>query len=154
TGPTPAYPETGLVFGASLGSFIGGWVRNHYPIPQSIIEISTNSIAVSLQSSPIILNIVRIVLGLVIVGLAKVLSKKFFFFAYDLAYRANTNNDQSQPITAVSFDPNKKLVVTPMIEAYSKLFVYSMVSFSICYIAPYIFYLLNIQTPIDLSTLV
>ncbi|KAN0033409.1 hypothetical protein ACTA71_002836 [Dictyostelium dimigraforme] len=150
TGPTPAYPETGLVCGASLGSLIGLWFGTQHPFPTMNPELllQTDSLVSKIHSIPLLLHGSRILIGLVFVGLAKVFSKKFFLFAYDLVIRANTNNEQSQPITTVSFDPNKKIIVTPTIEAFSKLFVYSCVSFTIL-IIPYLFYYLNIQTSVD-----
>ncbi|KAK5574922.1 hypothetical protein RB653_010176 [Dictyostelium firmibasis] len=150
TGPTPAYPETGLVCGASLGSLIALWFNTQHPCPSIDLEslLQTDSLASKIHSNPLLLHSARILIGLVFVGLVKVFSKKFFFFAYDLVIRANTNNEQSQPITTVSFDPNKKIIVTPTIEAFSKLFVYTCVSFTIV-IAPLYFYHLNIQTTVD-----
>lgn len=155
TGPTPAYPETGLVCGASLGSLISLWLHAQHPCPLMnqellLLEANYDSIVSTIHSIPLLLHGSRILIGLVLVGIAKVFSKKFFFFAYDLVIRANTNNEQSQPITTVSFDPNKKIIVTPTIEAFSKLFVYTCVSFTIVSM-PYLFYYLNIQTSADVT---
>ncbi|KAM9971482.1 hypothetical protein ACTFIW_011460 [Dictyostelium discoideum] len=154
TGPTPAYPETGLVCGASLGSLISLWLHVQHPCPlmnqELLSEANHDSMVSKIHSIPLLLHGSRILIGLVLVGIAKVFSKKFFFFAYDLVIRANTNNEQSQPITTVSFDPNKKIIVTPTIEAFSKLFVYTCVSFTIVSM-PYLFYYLNIQTSADVT---
>ncbi|KAF2078324.1 hypothetical protein CYY_000416 [Polysphondylium violaceum] len=136
--PTPAYPETGLVTGTSLGPVFAGWLTQSVPIPIQTTISSDNWILNAIRSNVYAFGITRGVIGVVLVLIVKSLSKKLYYTMYESVVTNNQN-------------PAKKPIITPTVEAFGKLFTYGMVSFTIVFGLPHVFYYLQLQNSADIQ---
>ncbi|GAM28456.1 hypothetical protein SAMD00019534_116320 [Acytostelium subglobosum LB1] len=132
--PSPAYPESGLVTGTAFGAFFATWINSNTRVPQFFQEYAGSQYGF-LKDHLYILALVRLVFCVVVVLIAKTLSKKLYYIVY----------------SSVASTPKKKAIVTPTVEAFGKLFTYTCVGATVI-LMPALLLSCNIQTPFEWET--
>jgi len=141
--PNPAAAETGLVFGTCSGTFIAAWLQHYAPISTGLgYQFADATVIIP---GEVALMTARFIIGVVVVGLARELSKLVYLPIILSCY--SHFKLRKVPYDRTNYKHSE-------VDVILKYLTYTSVSFSVVYIVPHVCGMLNLFHASDFAVFV